>query len=121
MRCIYWSQSRQNHPPVNLQLVQLQIWFVFLGALLVQVDISSNVTSWDEKLFDVLLVVISGQADQMISNLRTCNAMIPSAHLEQLAIVRGLPKQAQSNHPLPGHDRQPWSEPGVSHDGGAVF
>ena len=48
------------------QLVQLQIWFVFLGALLVQLDISSNVTSWDKKLFDVLLVIIRGQAKHMI-------------------------------------------------------
>ena len=66
----YRSSSRTpiTHPPANPQLVQLQIWFVFLGALLIQVDISSNVTSWDEKIFDVLLVIITrGQAKQMIS------------------------------------------------------
>ena len=61
--------------------MQLQIWFVFLGALLLQLDISSNVTSWDEKLFDVILVIIRDQAKHMIFNSRTCNAMISSVQL----------------------------------------
>ena len=81
MRCIYWSQSRQNHPPVNLQLVQLQIWSIFLGALLIDVDISSNVTSWDDTTFDVLLVIIRGQTRQMISLLRIINAMLSNVQL----------------------------------------
>ena len=46
-----------TNPSVYPQLVQLQIWSIFLGALLIDVDISSNVTSWDETIFDMLLVI----------------------------------------------------------------
>ena len=40
----------------NPQLVQMQIWFMFLAALLLQVDIESNTTSWDSAIFEYLLV-----------------------------------------------------------------
>ena len=70
-----------TNPSVYPQLVQLQIWSIFLGALLIDVDISSNVTSWDETIFDVLLVIIRGQTKQMISLSRIINAMLSNVQL----------------------------------------